>query len=139
MLAFVLAFELLVFALACVGMMAAFLGGGGYLGALLVLLGLSMPVSLLVQLAGIAWFVKRNGFGGGFAALWRAVPQWLAIAFWLAITLVFCGELALVIALKLMNVPPAPWQHLPLLAGLLAAVAYCVIDAVREVRRKTLP
>lgn len=137
----ILAFELLVFLLACVAMMATFMGGSGYLGALLVLLGLSLPASLLVVLAGPAWFMQRHGPGTGMRRLWNALPQWAAVAFWLAVALIFCGELALVVTLQLAEVPPAPWQHLPLVAGLLAALGFAVNLAVREAcqHEKTLP
>lgn len=135
MLAIALALELLVFLFACVGMMAAFLGGGGYLAALLVLLGLSLPVSLLVALAGPGWFITRHGWAQGWRMLWQSLPQWLVIAAWLAVALVFCGELALLVALRLSDVPPAPWQHLPVLAALLSIAGFLAAFAARSARR----
>ncbi|HEX6928692.1 MAG TPA: hypothetical protein VF267_05560 [Gammaproteobacteria bacterium] len=136
MLAIALAFNLFVFLLACIGMMVVFVGGEGYLPVLLILLILATPVSLLTAIAGFGWFVKRAGFGGAAAAAWRTIPQWLAVTFWLGITLVFCGELALLIAARLADKPPGLWQHLPLLAGLVSAAAFCLLDAVRR-RRET--
>src|SRR5690606_22376134 len=96
-----LAFNLLVLLLACIGLMVVFIGGSGYLPALLILLVLATPVSIGMTLAGLAWFVKRAGLRGAVAAAWRAIPQWLAVTFWLGIALMLCGELALIITARL--------------------------------------
>ncbi|HEX6928537.1 MAG TPA: hypothetical protein VF267_04770 [Gammaproteobacteria bacterium] len=137
MFAFALAFNLLVFLLACVGMMVVFMGGTGYLPALLVLLALSLPVTFGMLIAGIAWFAHRHGVSGAAGAIWRSVPQWLTVSFALGVALIFCGELALLVALQLTGTAPGFWQHLPLLAGIGAAIAYCVVHAVREARTRT--
>lgn len=122
-----LAFNLLVFLLACTGMMIVFLGGD--LSALLVLLLLSLPVSLLISLA-IGWsFARRSSLARALPAAWSQVPQWLAVAFWLGIALLLCGELALLITLSLAETAPAFWQHLPVLAGLSAAIAFLLVFA----------
>ncbi|HEX7030047.1 MAG TPA: hypothetical protein VF254_05585 [Gammaproteobacteria bacterium] len=131
---FALAFNLLVFLLACVGMMVVFIGGEGYLPVLLVLLALATPVSLLMGIVAFGGFVSRAGFGKAAAAAWRTIPQWLAVTFWLGVALIFCGELALLITVWLAGEPPRLWQHLPLLAGLAAAVSYCLVDAAQRDR-----
>ena len=131
---FALAFNLLVFLLACVGMMVVFIGGEGYLPVLLILLTLATPVSLLMAIAAFIWFVMRVGLGRTLAEVWRSIPQWLAVTFWLGVALIFCGELALVMAVQLAGEPLRLWQHLPLLAGLSAAIAYCLIDAAQRSR-----
>lgn len=134
MLVFARAFNLLVFLLACIGVMVVFMGGAGYLPVLLVLLALSLPVSLAMTAVGVAWFARRHGLGAAISAIWHAMPQWLAVTFWLGAALMLCGELALLMAMQLENEPLRLWQHLPLLAGLNAAMAYCVVDAVRRTR-----
>lgn len=139
MLVAALAFNLLVFLLACIGMMVVFIGGKGYLPVLLVLLALATPVSLLMALAGFGWFVSRAGFARAAGAAWRAIPQWLAVTSWLGLALIFCGELALVITLWLAGEPARLWQHLPLLAGSSAVIAYCLVDAVHRTRGTTSP
>lgn len=132
MLVLALAFNAFVVALACIGMMVIFMGGNA--PALILLLALSLPLSALTLLGGFAWFVKGSSLREAPAAIWKAVPQWLAITFWLAAALIFCGELALLITLQLAEEAPRFWQHLPLLAGILAALSYCVLYAVRDVR-----
>lgn len=132
MLVLALAFNAFVVLLACVGMMAVFMGGA--VPALILLLALSLPLSALSLAGGFAWFVRRNGWRGASGAIWRAIPQWLAVTFWLAATLIFCGELALLITLGLAEEAPRFWQHLPLLSGIVAALAYCVIHATRSAR-----
>ncbi|HEX7047163.1 MAG TPA: hypothetical protein VF275_06300 [Gammaproteobacteria bacterium] len=131
---FALAFNLLVFLLACVGMMVVFIGGEGYLPVLLILLALASPVSLFMAIAAFAWFAMRVSPSKTFVEIWRSIPQWLAVTFWLGIALIFCGELALVMAVQLAGEPLRLWQHLPLFAGLSAAIAYCLIDAVERRR-----
>src|SRR5690606_9732283 len=129
-----LAFNLLVLLLSCIGLMVVFIGGSGYLPVLLILLVLATPLSIGMALAGFAWFARHAGIGSAVAAAWRAIPQWLAVTFWLAIALMLCGELALIIAARLEEKPPGLWQHLPLLAGTAAAIAFCLLDAVRRSR-----
>lgn len=124
---FALAFNLLVFLLACTGMMVVFLGGD--LSALLVLLLLSLPVTLLMSLAMGTYFVRRSSLARALPSAWSYVPQWLAVAFWLGIALILCGELALLLTLALADTPPAFWQHLPVLAGLSAAIAFLLVHA----------
>lgn len=132
MLALALAFNAFVVVLACIGMMTMFMGGDA--PALILFFALSLPVSALTLAGGFTWFARRHGIRRTPAAIWQATPQWLAITFWLAATLIFCGELALLVALALADEAPRFWQHLPLLAGLLAALSYCVLHAVRTVR-----
>jgi hypothetical protein len=134
MLVLALAFNAFVVALACIGMMVVFMGGGGYLPVLILLLVLSVPVSALMLAGGFAWFVRRYGVRRAPAAVWGAIPQWLAVTFWLGAALIFCGELALLVTLQLADEAPRFWQHLPLLAGTVAALAYSVMYAVRAVR-----
>lgn len=134
MLVLALAFNAFVVALACIGMMVVFMGGGGYLPVLILLLALSVPVSTLMLAGGFGWFVRRYGVQHAVAAIWHAMPQWLAVTFWLAAALIFCGELALLVTLQLADQAPRFWQHLPLLAGIVAALAYCVTYAMRAGR-----
>lgn len=134
MLVFARAFNLLVFLFACIGVMVVFMGGAGYLPVLLVLLALSLPVSLAMTATGLTWFARRHGLGRVAGAVWRAIPQWLAVTFWLGVALMLCGELALLMAMQLVGEPLRLWQHLPLLAGLNAAVAYCVVDGASRTR-----
>lgn len=128
------AYNLLVFLLSCVGMMVVFMGGAGYLPVLLVLLVLALPLSVLMTLAVFGWFAHRHGMRAAASALWRKVPQWLAVTFWLGVALVGCGELALLVTLRLSGEAPGLWQHLPLLAGLAAAMAYVAVDAAERER-----
>jgi len=128
-----LAFNLLIFLLACAGMMIVFLGGSP--AALLVLLIASLPLTLLTSVLAWAGLARKTSLRRALPAAWHLVPQWLAVAFWLGVALIFCGEFALFIALRLAEVPPALWQHLPLLAGLSAAVAFLLVFAWR----KTIP
>lgn len=134
MLVLALAFNVFTVALAFIGMMVVFMGGGGYLPVLILLLALSLPVSALMLAGGFAWFARDSGMRGAARAIWRAIPQWLAVTFWLAAALIFCGELALLVTLQLAEEAPRAWQHLPLLAGIVAALSYCVIYAVRSRR-----
>lgn len=122
-----LTFNLLVFLLACTGMMIVFLGGD--LSALLVLLLLSLPVTLLMSLVASWIFVRRSSLRHALPMAWSQVPQWLAVAFWLGIALILCGELALLVTLSLADTPPAFWQHLPVLAGLSSAIAFLLVHA----------
>lgn len=134
MLALILAFDLLVFFLACIGMMVVFLGGTGYLPVLLLLLALSLPATLGQAALVLGGLARRHSLVRAFAVAWRNVPQWLAVAFWLGIALVACGELALLVTRHLAERAPAPWQHLPLLAGTSAAVAFLLVFAWRRGR-----
>lgn len=133
MLAFALGYNLLVFLLACIALMAVFLGARD-IAALLLLLATSLPVSLAMLLGCIGWFVRCAGARGALGELWRRLPQWLTVAGWLVIALLLCGELALLVTLALADAPPAPWQHLPLAAGVLATAAFCTLEAVRRAR-----
>ena len=128
-----LAFNLLVFLLACTGMMVVFLGGD--LSALVVLLALSLPVTLLMSLIAWSGFARHSSITRALPTAWSSVPQWLAVAFWLGIALLLCGELALLITFALADKAPALWQHLPVLAGLSAAIAFLLIDAAGRSRR----
>jgi hypothetical protein len=53
----------------------------------------------------------------------------------LLIGLFLCGELALYLTLVLSGEPPRFWQHLPLLAGTAAALAFCSVWAVSKHRQ----
>lgn len=126
----VLAFNLLVFLLACAGMMGVFLGS--HPAALLVLLLVSLPVTLLTTLFAWVGLARQTSVRKSFAAAWRRLPQWLAVAFWLGMALILCGELALLVALRLADTAPAPWQHLPVLAGSSAAAGFLFAYALRN-------
>lgn len=131
MLALLRAFTVLTMLLACVGMMAVFLGGGGYLAALLLLLLLSLPFNTVLFFGSMIAFARRHGWRRGWNAMWRHVPRWTVIALALVLALMACGELALYLTLLLDETAPAFWQHLPLLAGTVAAFAFCALEAVR--------
>ena len=70
MLVLALAFNVFTVALAFIGMMVVFMGGGGYLPVLILLLALSLPVSALMLAGGFAWFARDSGLrvrsGGRF-------------------------------------------------------------------------
>lgn len=128
----VLTVNLLVFLLACAGMMGVFLGS--HPAALLVLLMVSLPVTLLTTVFAWVGLARQSTARNAFAEAWQRVPQWLAVAFWLGMALILCGELALLVALRLAETAPAPWQHLPVLAGSSAAVAVLFVYALRNRR-----
>lgn len=135
MLVFALAANALVVLLACVGMMVVFLGSSAYLPALLPVLALALPFSFACLLFGYGWFARKSGWRGAFVEIWKHVPAWVLAALALAVALIFCGELALYITLVLAEQKPRLWQHLPLLAGLLAATAFAILQAVNCSRK----
>lgn len=135
MIFFLLAGNTLILLFACVGMMAVFLGGGGYLSALLLLLLLALPFSSACFIGSYGWFVYRRGIRDGWKLMWALVPRWQLVALALVVALILCGELALYLSLLLADEAPRFWQHLPLLSGTLAALAYVAIEALREANK----
>lgn len=130
-----LAVNALVLLLACVGMMVVFLGGGGYLPALLLILALAIPVSLASVLWSLVWFLRRVPWRELAGEIWHSLPGGLIAALALVVALIVCGELALYVTLVLAEQPPRLWQHLPLIAGLFAALAFALLEAMRRARK----
>jgi hypothetical protein len=113
-------------------LMVIFMGGsftGADLNGLLLVQTAAIPVTLLFVAAEIRGFVRLNGWRVGLALLWRKIPAWLVLALVLLNSLVFVGELSVLLIDYLMD-EPLPWtDHVPLLSLLCSSLAFTVLYA----------
>lgn len=113
-------------------LMVAFTGGsftGADLNGLLVAQTAAIPIALLVVGAEVAAFVRLNGWHVGLALLWRKIPAWLVLALLLLNSLVFIGELSVLLLNHLME-ESLPWrEHVPLFSMLVSTLAFAVLYA----------
>jgi len=115
-----------------VTLMVVFTGGsftGADLTGLFLIQLFAIPVALLILAVEVAAFVRPNGWARGLRLLWTKIPAWLVLALVLLNSLVFIGELSVVLLDHLMDVP-VPWtEHVPLVALLSTSLAFAVIYA----------
>lgn len=115
-----------------VTLMVAMTGGsltGADLTGLLIIQSASIPLTFLYVAIETATFVRLNGWKLGLGLLWRKIPAWLVLALLLLNSLVFIGELSVLLLDYLME-ERLPWsEHVPFVALLFASLAFAVLYA----------
>lgn len=113
-------------------MMIVFTGGsvaGADLTALFLMQAAAVPLAAVVVAAEVAAFVHPNGWRVGLGMLWARIPAWLVLALVLLNSLVFIGELS-VLLLDYLTGEKTPWrEHVPLLSLLACSTAFAVLYA----------
>ena len=111
-------------------MMVVFTGGsfsGADLKGLLWLQAMAIPFAVAVIAFEVTAFVRLNGWRTGLRMLWQKIPAWLVLALLLLNSLVFLGELS-VLLLNYLTGESSPWsEHVPLLSLLACSVAFAVL------------
>ncbi len=113
-----------------VTMMIIFTGGsldGADVRGLLLTQLVSVPMALGLLALEINAFVRLNGWRDGLKLLWQKIPAWLVLAFILVNSLVFIGELSVLLLDYLMQGSGSWTDHVPLLAMLSSSAAFSVI------------
>ena len=120
--------------LSIIGLMAVFIGGKGYLPVVIVFLILSWWVTLGSIIGAWLWFARRFGARNARCEIWQRLPNWLVFGLALTLALIVCGSTALAVTLYVTGIPPAFWQHVPLLSATAAIVAICTVYAIDRER-----
>ncbi len=113
-----------------VTMMIIFTGGsldGADVRGLLLTQLVSVPVAVLLIGIEVSAFVRLNGWRNGLQLLWQKIPAWLVLAFALVNSLVFIGELSVLLLDYLMQGSPSWTDHVPLIAMLTSSSAFAVL------------
>lgn len=115
-----------ILALSLVAMMIFFMGGKNDIAALIVLLIVAIPLSLLTSVFALGPLIRQHGLTRLATYIRSTTPNWVLASSAVLLALLACGELALLITAQLAPESPAFWQHLPLIAGSCATATICL-------------
>jgi hypothetical protein len=111
-------------------MMIVFTGGsfsGADLSGLLLAQAAMIPIALGVIVLEVSAFVRLNGWRTGIRLLWQKIPAWLVLVLLLLNSLVFLGELSVLLLNRLTGVA-SPWtEHVPLISLLACSLAFAIV------------
>ena len=110
-------------------MMIFFMGGKNDIAALIVLLIVAIPFSLLTIAVMLTTWIRQHGMTLLATKIRATIPNWVLASSAVLLALLACGELALLITAQLASEAPPAWQHLPLAAGTCATIAICLVSS----------